>query len=226
MRSIGVLAFAAMVITCFQVKADLIIKFDNGPGSSHQVTDRNGNTVWEEGGEFVVKDAVTNQVIASSFCVETNEYMDFTHTFNVSGFTDTAYGGSVGASGDPLDARTAYLYTQFVNGTLTGYAHTDAKANALQDAIWYIEGEITNTLTGDALAWYNEANAAVVSGAWSGIGNVRIMNITWVDGPYAGLPAQDQLVMVPVPEATTVLLLGLTFFGGSIPGLRRLRRKK
>ncbi len=52
--------------------------------------------------------------------------------------------------GDPLDPRTAYLYTKFVSGTLAGYDYTPStgrifSAKALQDVIWYIEDEQAKT---------------------------------------------------------------------------------
>jgi hypothetical protein len=56
-----------------------------------------------------------------------------THTVN-------AAGGVYGASTlDNLDSQTAWLSTYFTNGLLGG---TQAKDNALQQPIWYFEGEI------------------------------------------------------------------------------------
>ena len=52
--------------------------------------------------------------------------------------------------GDPLNAETQWLYYNFIAGTLddagylSGFAYGNADSyNALQQAIWYYEGEIT-----------------------------------------------------------------------------------
>ena len=136
--------------------------------------------------------------------------------------------------GDPLDPKTAYLYNQFANGTLSSYdfagptAARKADAAALQNVIWKIEEEITGSLTGQALAWYDEAVEATTLGqdqriTWRGLGDVRVLNL------YTGYnastdtvsgPAQDQLVNVKAPVPGAVLL---GFLGLSAAGLK-LRR--
>lgn len=64
-----------------------------------------------------------------TFCLQMTEYINFTSNFRVDGITNYAIsdpstrGG--GADGkDFLDPRTAWLYTQFTNGTLQGYNYT------------------------------------------------------------------------------------------------------
>ena len=129
------------------------------------------------------------------------EYMDFSSTFVVNAVSTTPDD----PSGIPLDQRTAYLYTQFRNGTLANYNYGpggigDAtSANLLQNAIWYFEGE---GVSGAGNLFVDAANAAVSSGAWSGLGNVRVMNLFYQDGRKA----QDQLTTVPEPS--TMVLLG------------------
>jgi len=130
-----------------------------------------------------------------------------------------------GKTGDNLNAETAYLYTQFARGTLSNYEYTDfaaisganptnraTSAQALQQAIWYLEGETTAVLTGQAKIWYDEATNAVLSGKWSGIGSVRIINLWTVD---AGARVEDQsmLYLIPAPGAALLIGLGLTMVG-------------
>ncbi|HEU4878215.1 MAG TPA: PEP-CTERM sorting domain-containing protein [Gemmatimonadaceae bacterium] len=48
------------------------------------------------------------------------------------------------------------------------------------------------------------ANHAVNGGLWSGLGNVRVLNLFYQNGARA----QDQLTLVPVPEPSSLALLG------------------
>jgi hypothetical protein len=120
--------------------------------------------------------------------------------------------------GDNLDPRTAYLYTEFVKGTLSNYDYDgtmgigrNISARDLQKAIWIIEGEqLPSSATTQAQAWIDEANAA----AWNDIGQVRILNLyeanTYKTGPVF---LQDMLYMLPVPGAVLLCILGLGVAG-------------
>jgi len=187
-----------------------VIKLYDGPGTTG-------------GGEFkVYKDGV---YLFDTFCVERDEYFSFGQALTVAGISDRAIYGGVGEEGDPLDPRTAYLYTQFRAGTLSNYDYNNFTervndANSLQLAIWVIEGELTSTSDAQALAWIGEAENAINKGIWSGIGNVRVLNL--VDSQ--GNRRQDQLVMVPEPS--TLLLMGAGLIGIGAFGRRKLKRKE
>ncbi len=117
---------------------------------------------------------------------------------------------------DPLDDRTAYLYTYFRNGVLPGFdygAGRTASSGALQDAIWFIEGESLGVNN----AFVAQANAAVgPGGVWEGkgIGGVRVLNLFSLDR----IDAQDQLTIVPGSGA--IALAG----AAGLLGSRRRRR--
>ena len=190
------------------------ITFGNGPGTTG-------------GGEFKVYDA-GGAYLYNSFCLETDEFLNYSDVFMIDDIsTEARGGGSGGPSPDPISQETAYLYHHFYWGslptstTLGNYVYgSDTSANYLQRAIWWLEGE--------TLGVHNDyvtlAQAAVSGGAWTGLGDVRVLNLLYQDGR----PAQDQLVVVPVPEADTMLLLGFGLI--SLVGIGRtkfrLRRKR
>jgi hypothetical protein len=168
-----------------------------------------------------------------TFCVEYDEFILPPNTLNAilsTTFLDgtegskALLGGANTNSGDNLDAMTAYLYTRFATGTLDdiGYVYTpgsgrNASAQALQNTIWKIEQEITSALTGLAQTLYDNAWEATHLGAdnqitWSGIGNVRILNLY---NPANGANSQDQLYLTaaPVPLPATAWVGGLLLIG-------------
>jgi hypothetical protein len=152
------------------------------------------------------------------FCVEKFEHLDFDVSYEadlniVTTAQASAYAsGNHGGFNDPLDPRSAYLFHNFINHTLaTPYDYVNEgpridDADAMQTAIWFIEDEDTTPLLGKALAFYNEANAAVASGAWTGLGDVRILNIYT---NTARVDYQDVLVVVPAPAGVAGLAIGL-----------------
>lgn len=154
-----------------------------------------------------------------TFCMERFENIDTSGaTYRADLNTETVAqapeyaGGAHGGFNDPLDARTAYLYDHFIHHQLlTAYNYSDEAsriedANSLQQAIWFIEEEDSTPLLGKALDFYNEANSAVNSGQWTGIGDVRILNI-YTDGDRVDY--QDELVLVPGPASLIALAAGL-----------------
>jgi len=142
-----------------------------------------------------------------TFCLEVNEQFTPGTTYTMIINTVAIAGGSGGPS-FPLDERAAYLFYNFRNGTLTGYDYTpagrQASAGELQAAIWYIQG---NQSGGANNAFVALADAAVGSGEWSGLGDVRVLNLYGEDGSHH----QDVLTIIPTPGALALLgLAGLT----------------
>lgn len=187
----------------------------NGPGTTG-------------GGEFtIVVDEATSFI---SFCLQQTEYINFTDDFNVDGISEyavsdpTSRGGESVTGRDYLSAQTAFLYTQFRQGTLSGYNYAGSdrwlSANYLQYAIWMFEQEIAMQTSNP---FVKLANEAITLGTWSGLGDVRVMNLS-----LNGVESQDQLMLLEpgreitaVPEPASLLLFGS---GVSFAAMVRRRR--
>ncbi|MFQ5592233.1 MAG: hypothetical protein ACE5HE_13810 [Phycisphaerae bacterium] len=149
-----------------------------------------------------------------TFCLETNEYLDIGSAFKVVDIGPAAHhGGEGGSDPDPLDERTAWLYQSFRDGSLAAYGYDYgagpgrvASADALQTVIWGIEDELGSWVPGSALetAFFNAASTNA-----NGLGSVRVLNIAWPSGK----PAQSQLVLIPVPNAILLGVVGLGMIG-------------
>jgi hypothetical protein len=146
---------------------------------------------------------LANSADFQTFCVEKDEFINFdvTYYWKVSGAAED--GGIGGPSPDPLSPETGYLFAQFWKGTLSSYFDNSLNrvtmANELQEAIWYLEQEITS-VSGQAATWVTEAQ----NSGWTDTGQVRVLNLysSYNAGVYSG-NKQDQLVMV-VPTPTGV----------------------
>jgi len=167
------------------------------------------------GGPFGVKTSPSGSILFITFCLETDEYFYPNQPYRVNNISDVAIaGGSNTNSGDPLDPRTAYLYTMFRYGTLPIDYNNSNDLIALQRAIWLIEEEISSTTDTKA----NDLVALANKSGWTTIGDVRVINLG-VNGLN-----QDQLVMVPEPS--TLLLMGAGLIGFGIFGRKRFKRKE
>jgi hypothetical protein len=170
-----------------------------------------------------------------TFCLERNEYFYEGTTYTWMLNTGAVYGGLGGdVNGfDPLDPKTAWLYTKFWEGTLDSYGYdydfgTDrvASAGALQEAIWYIEGELPSdwSLSTQAQAFYNAAS----NSGWTDTGKVYVLNLRNAD---TGAAIQDQLIIVDsfTPE-NFVPLPAAAYMGGmlmaGIFAISRVRRRR
>ncbi len=165
-----------------------------------------------------------------SFCIEASEPIVVGDTYAAAINDEALLGdgrmpGELAGpeGGDLISPQTAYLYTEFRNGTLAGYNYNigvdrGISAMSLQTAIWYLEGEGAYsyaTLSPEAKGFVDAANAS----GWTTIGDVRVLNLTALDA-NSKMTYQDMLCTVPAPGA---LLLGA--FGVSLVGWMRQRKR-
>jgi len=150
------------------------------------------------------------------FCLEYNEHITLTGNQNYYvNVANMAVSGGGGPNPDPLSLVTAYLYSQYRAGNI---ATTAQGAADLQNAIWWMEEEITTAQrTAAAATLINNAKTALGLNALSdtalralnanGAYNVRTLNV-YSNASLTSMN-QDMLAMVPEPStyAAAVLLM-------------------
>lgn len=168
------------------------------------------------GGEF--KLVTDSNGTFNSFCIEHNEFVSLggTYTYSISG--GAIAGGYTGATAgtDPISIGSAYLYRNFIDNTLSGYTHSAANQNDLQNAFWWLEGELgvaqnnpsydpsTNPFLTAAKTALSKASLSDLQADSSGAYGVYAMNMYNSDGTKA----QDQLIAIP-DGGMTLAMLGM-----------------
>jgi hypothetical protein len=202
---------------------------------------------WGNGGEFTA--VTTGLGTFQTFCIEYTEEFGPGNTYDYNKNTGAVAGGAganaidshTGLAMDNISIGTAYLYSQFRNGGLG--ALTAAQAGQVQNAIWYLENEITlaqlSTMNGvDGTSYYTLAKTGTGTTDTTvfndSLGAYGVIALNLFDGAYATSVTspngqtyylnQDQLALVPEPTTMIAGALLLLPFGAST--LRILRRNR
>ena len=208
------------------------------------VTLTGGTYEYGNGGEFT---ATTSGLgTFQTFCIEYNEEFGPGNTYSYNQNSGAVAGGAganaidshTGLAMDNISIGTAYLYSQFRNGELVISSTT--QAGQLQNAIWYLENEITSlNFNGvDGTAYYNLAKSGTGKNDTTifndSLGAYGVIALNLFDGAYSTPVTspngqiynvnQDQLAIVPEPTTMIAGALLLLPFGAST--LRILRKNR
>ena len=177
--------------------------------STVMLSDGPGNT---GGGEFNATTSANGNF--ATFCLEYSEHIQMGVLYYYQISTATT------ANNDPISLATAWLYNQFLNGTLANYdrstpaLHTES-ANLLQRAIWFLEDEAGGDGYGGSTYVLAALAATGVNGKTTdanGAYGVQVMNMYQNydanTGRFSGAK-QDQIIRVP-DGGTTLALLGMS----------------
>jgi hypothetical protein len=182
-------------------------------------------TVANDGSSWGYNSGLNGLAYFQTFCIEYNEEFTPGTSYSV-GVSQKAMYGNQPVNGDPISIGTAWLYSQFAAGTLSGYnyvygATRTSTAGALQQAIWWLEAEtggVKNSFVTLAETVLGLNDTTIKNNA-NGAYNVRALNLG------ASGAVQDQLVIV-VPEPATVLAGALLLLPLGASTVRILRKNR
>lgn len=189
---------------------------------------------------------VSDSAVNGSLVPPSDRYPGITHYTNPGGLPD-ASGTASGYT--PLLPETKWLFQQYATGNMSGY-YNNAGANAMQMAIWYLQGQIAGAVSPDsrpvlssnptaqylvglaALHTGFSSSAVQVAQLWSG-------SVTQNEqGQWVGTGnSQDQIIYNPsagvndpnvgaVPEPASLAVWSMTLVVGAVATLRSRRARR
>ena len=150
------------------------------------------------GGEFVM--TPDTGTAFNTFCIERTQYINVggTYYYQIANQSDGGINGPA-----PVSIGTAWLYNNFLNGTLSGFSGTTSQQTDLQNAIWYCQGELSSIVNNPyinlAQTSLNENLLANGNGAYG----VDVWNLFDANGNECQSQLGIQSSGTAVPEAAT-----------------------
>lgn len=192
-------------------------------------------------GEFTVRTSPGGAYLFDTFCVEHSYQLNLNTAYYVSSIEPF----SDGPPQNPLTAKAAALYGAFAaqrnaqaGPTQTGtysllgenYNQNNTDSNALQDAIWYFQGQIALAIPNNN-KYVKAANLAAAAAINLALRGVKIMNLstsqTAANGSNPGVLKQSQMYwedpgpLVDVPEPSSLVLFAIGLVGAGWSHRRR-----
>ena len=219
-----------------------LVNYSSGSGGEFRAAPNAALGSLVQWGNYVDSSTIGTSIVGNTrtpsfqtFCLEAGEYFNPGSTYDVVLNNGAVYGGGGAVNGyDALSVGTAYLYSQFAKGTLTGYNYTYGatrvvSAGELQQAIWSLEGEggilsanmQTILTTGLGVGGAGNINWTADAAPWAyGVG---VMNL-WTPGHIGQQGFQHQDMLTMVPEPTTMIAGALLLLPFGVSTLRRMRK--
>ncbi len=214
MKKTLLLSLLVAASTMLTAQAGIVTLTTHGPNGGGEIT-----AIASLGGTF------------QTFCLEKSESSSLNTPYDAWSSQKTV------ATGYQLNEGTAWLYKQFVYGTLPGYDHSAAAQESLQNEIWYLMGgqnpSPDNTLGFDTLVntkfgSHAGATADNTDIGMTGVWVINVYGLHTLNSDGIGVGNHQDLLWTPgvpgVPDGgLTIALLGMGLTGiGAIS--RRVRK--
>lgn len=159
----------------------------------------------------------------------------FCIAYNVDFHPGTTYSYSVDTTVYPIaiapdtrdafvDLGTAYLFSQYHQGLIGDGSANDSVNDAIQDAIWYLQGVGGVNNAWVAYAYAGVGGATLANTDANGAYGVYAMNLFTTDANGGVTYAQAQLAIVP--EASTVIAGALLLLPLGVSAIRIVRKNR
>jgi hypothetical protein len=172
-----------------------------------------------------------------TFCLNSQTFINTpgTYSYTTSAAADPGNSGGVvdTVNPDPISIGTAWLYSQFRTGTLSGYTGSAADNTLLQQAFWWLEndiqgvgGAVNNSFIQTAETALSLDDTGILADA--GVNNYGVFALNMVTLDANGRPTQDKVqpLLGMVPEPSTIVAGALLLLPFGVSTLRIMRKNK